>query len=141
MSSDEKRLDEDLLRAAARRLGSLALVESVSVLPHEKPESIVANFDTIYYPDEIQTVTLEIRVYKNDDCHITYRERRAGNAWMCRWDRHENPHNSRDHFHRPPDAQSDDAIDTEFPTNFFELMEQVLEEVDERVGSVWEDTA
>lgn len=93
MSSDGKTLNEDLLRAAARRLGSLALVESVSVLPHEKPESIVADFDTVYYPNEIQTVTLEIRVYQNDDCHITYREKRPGDAWMCRWDRHENRSN------------------------------------------------
>jgi hypothetical protein len=57
---------------------------------------------------------------------------------MCRWDRHA-PHNSRDHFYRPPNARSEDAIDTEFSTNFFELMELVLEEVDERVEGVWED--
>jgi hypothetical protein len=139
MNSDEKTLNEALLRAVARRLGSLTLIESVSVFSHEKPESLVASFDTIYYPDEIQTVTLEMQVYQNDDYHITYREKRTGDSWMCRWDRHENPHNTRDHFHRPPRAQSKDAVDRDFPADFFEMMEQILEKVDNRVGSVWED--
>ena len=140
MSTDEKTLDEALLRVAARRLGSVTLIESVSVFPHEKPESVVATFDTIHFPDEIQTVAIEMQVYQNNDFYITYREKRECDAWMCRWDRHENPHNSREHFHCPPHAQSEDAVDREFPTDFFELMEQILEEVDERVGSVWEET-
>jgi hypothetical protein len=43
MSDDtEKILDETLLRHIARRLGSLSLVESVSVFPYERPESVVA---------------------------------------------------------------------------------------------------
>jgi hypothetical protein len=84
MSTDEKTLDEALLRVAARRLGSVTLIESVSVFPYEKPESIVATLDTIYFPDEIQTATIEIQVYQNDDFYITYREKRECDAWMCR---------------------------------------------------------
>lgn len=44
---------------------TLSLVESVSVFPHERPESVVAWFDLRYFPDTIQKVVFEIRVYTN----------------------------------------------------------------------------
>lgn len=34
--------------------------------------------------------------------HVTYEENWSGERWTCRWGRHENPHNDRDHFHYPP---------------------------------------
>ncbi|WP_266080598.1 hypothetical protein [Haladaptatus caseinilyticus] len=138
MSDDtEKILDETLLRHIARRLGTLSLVESVSVFPHERPESVVAWLDLQYFPDTIQQVVFEIRVYTNGDFNITYREERDGTAWMCRWDRHENPHNSRDHFHQPPKARTEDAVDRDFPADFVAVIDSVLEHVDDRVGEVW----
>ncbi|WP_458191177.1 hypothetical protein [Haladaptatus sp. NG-WS-4] len=63
MSDDsEKTLDETLSRHVARRFGTLSLVESVSVFPHERPDSIVMWFDRQYFPTDIRQVGLEICV-------------------------------------------------------------------------------
>ncbi|SDM91545.1 hypothetical protein SAMN04487949_2833 [Halogranum gelatinilyticum] len=138
MSDDGKTLNEALLRAVARRLGSLTLVDSVSVFPRTKPESVVATLDTVYYPDTVETAVLEVRAYVNDDFHVTYREDWGGDEWMCRWDRHDNPHNERDHFHHPPAARTTDATDRDYPTELTSLLKHVLSEVDTRIGAVWE---
>ncbi len=135
----DRRLDEALLRIVARRLGSLSRVESVAVFPREKPESIVAAFDPRHYPEEVRRVELELRTYTNGDLHATYREEWDGDDWLCRWDRHDNPHSSRDHFHPPPAARTEDAIDREFPADAFEVLSVVLDEVDDRLGDVWEE--
>lgn len=135
----DRELDGALLRAVARRLGSLTLVDTVSVFPREKPSSVVARLEDAYFPAEIRSVELELRTYTNGDFSITYREDRPGDPWMCRWDRHDNPHSSRDHFHEPPEAATEDAVDRDFDGDFFGVVETVLEAVDERVGAVWED--
>jgi len=57
-----------------------------------------------YYPPSVFEATLIVRWYANDDFTIHYRESHEDNDWECRWDRHPNPHTSRDHFHPPPDA-------------------------------------
>ena len=56
---------------------------------------------------------------------------------MCRWDRHENPHNGRDHFHRPPAAQASEAVDREYSIDLFAVLKEILTELDERVGEIW----
>ncbi|WP_424016135.1 hypothetical protein ACOZ4N_00610 (plasmid) [Halorientalis pallida] len=131
-------LDEALLRTVARRLGDLTLVETVSVFPASYPESVVALFDDSYYPTRMDQVSLELRAYVDGAFYITYREEWNGQARMCRWDRHENPHNTRDHFHQPPNAETKDAVDREYPNDFMRMLEQVLEYVDDRVGAVWD---
>lgn len=131
-------LDEALLRFVAKRLGDLAPVDRVSVFPSGKPESLVARFDLRYYPDRIDRVTLELRTYLDGAFHVSYREEWNGRAWMCRWDRHDNPHSARDHFHRPPDARTEDAVDRDYPADFLDVLELVLEYVDERLGTVWD---
>lgn len=140
MDRDEKTLDEALLREVAQRLGSLTLTDTVHVFPRQKPESVVAEFDDRYYPDEIQRIELELRAYQNGDFNGTYREVRAGDDWMARWDRHENPHNSRDHYHQPPQARTEDAVDEAYPIDFFDVVEEILGEIDARLGEVWENT-
>lgn len=134
----DRELDEALLRAVAPRFGSLTLVDTVSVFPREKPSSVVARLEDGYFPEAIESVELEVRAYSNGDFSITYREKWVDEAWMCRWDRHANPHNSRDHFHEPPRASTEDAVDYDYPSDFFQVIETVLEDVDERVGAVWE---
>lgn len=141
MNRDEKTLDETLLREVAQRLGSLTVVETVRVFPREKPESVVAALEAAYYPEEIRYVELELRAYRNGDFNVIYRETRSGDDWMARWDRHENPHNTRDHYHRPPLARTEDAVDAAYPTDFFDVIERVLAEVDQRLGAVWEERA
>ena len=132
-------LDEALLRTVAARLGKLTLVEGISVFPATKPESVVARFDLRYYPERIDLVVLELRAYLDGAFHVTYREEWNGESWMCRWDRYENPHSARDHFHRPPEARTEDAVDRDYPTDFLAVIELVLETVDRRVGEVWEN--
>lgn len=134
----EYTLDEALLRTVAKRLGDLTLVETVSVFPNSSPESVIARFDDQYYPPWMDQVSLELRIYLGGASYITYREEWNGQAWMCRWDRHENPHNTRDHFHQPPNAETQDAVDREYPDDFLEMLNRVLEYVDDRVGAVWD---
>lgn len=138
MGRDKDALDEALLREVAKRLHSITVIETVRVFPPEKPASVVARLDPVYYPDTIRRIELEIRAYRNGDFNVTYRERRAGDDWMLRWDRHENPHNARDHRHEPPLARTEDAVDTSFPDDFFAVVEHVLGDVDARLGELWE---
>lgn len=132
-------LDEALLRLVAGRLGELTLIERVSVFPAAKPDSVVAQFDLRYFPERMDSVALELRVYLNGAFHISYREEGNGESWMCRWDRHDNPHSARDHFHKPPEARTQDAIDRDYPTDFLAVIELVLDFVDQRLGEVWEN--
>lgn len=133
-------LNESVLRHAAERLGTLTLVETVSVFPSEKSESIVARLDGQYYPESVESVEVEVRAYENDDFHVTYREEWPGEQWMCRWDRHENPHSEREHFHEPPSATTGDAVDCSFSGDFDAVLNSILDEVDDRLGEVWEET-
>lgn len=130
-------LDEATLRVAVDRLRKLTLVEQVVAFPAEKPESVVAQFDCRHYPALVDSVRLELRAYDDGRFHVTYRECQAGRDWMCRWDRHDNPHNARDHFHEPPDA-SGDAVDRAYPDRFLATLGDILAFVDDRVGAVWE---
>lgn len=90
-------LNEALLRTVAQQLGALTLVDVVSVFPASSPDSVVARLDGQFYPFWMDQVRLECRAYLDGSFYITYREEWAGEALMCRWDRHENPHSSRDH--------------------------------------------
>jgi len=136
---DDSGLDEALLRLVAGRLGQLTLVERVSTFPASKPDSVVAQLDLDYFPEWMDSVALELRVYLNGVFYISYREEWNGESWMCRWDRHDNPHSTRDHFHQPPEAQTQDAVDRYYPTDFLAVLELILEFVDQRLGDVWEN--
>jgi len=132
-------LDEALLRLIARRLGELTLIERVSVFPAAKPDSVVAQLDLQYFPARMDSVTLELRTYLDGTFYISYREEWNGESWMCRWDRHDNPHSTRDHFHEPPEARTRDAVDRDYPSDFLGVIELVLDFVDQRLGEVWEN--
>jgi hypothetical protein len=139
MGREKANLDEALLREVSKRLHSITVIETVRVFPPQKPASIVAHLDDAYYPDAIEAIELEFRAYHNGDFNVTYREHGSGTDWMTRWDRHENPHNSRDHRHQPPHARTEDAVDASFPTDFFAVIELVLGDVDERLGDLWDE--
>lgn len=135
--SASRETNEELLRAVAKRLGATDRFEQVSVFPANHPESVVVGLDRTYYPEDVADTRLDLRAYRNGDFHVTYLENWSGQRWLCRWDRHENPHNSRDHFHPPPDAATDTAEDESFPTDFFDVITVVLEWVEGRLGEVW----
>ncbi|MFC6719561.1 hypothetical protein ACFQGT_13775 [Natrialbaceae archaeon GCM10025810] len=90
-----------------------------------------------YYPSEV-SARLEIRWYRNDDFTVHYREVRRDGAWMCRWDRHPNAHNSRDHFHPPPNASRTDAEDAQWPDDHRDVTRLVLDRIEERIETLWE---
>ncbi|WP_425499343.1 hypothetical protein [Natronosalvus caseinilyticus] len=90
-----------------------------------------------YYPSEA-SMRFEIRWYTNDDFSIHYQEDRQTETWTCRWDRHPNTHNSRDHFHPPPDASCIDAQDAQWPTDHREVCRLVLDFLEEHIETLWE---
>jgi hypothetical protein len=112
----------------------------VDTFPHNKPESLVAEIRRAYYPqDRISRVELELQAYMNGEFHFTYCEEQHGEIWMCRWDRHENPHNTRDHIHLPPNAQTEDAVDKDYPTDLeYVLRDVVFSWIEDRIGEVWD---
>ena len=136
---DDSGLDEALLRLVAGRLGQLTLVERVSTFPASKSDSVVARLDLQYFPERMDSAALELRTYLNGVFYISYREEWNGESWMCRWDRHDNPHSTRDHFHPPPEARTQDAVDRDYPTDFLAVLELILEFIDQRLGDVWEN--
>jgi hypothetical protein len=90
-----------------------------------------------YYPGAV-SVRVEIRWYRNDDFNVHYQEERQDNAWKCRWDRHPNAHNSRDHFHPPPSASRTDAENAQWPDDHRDVIRLVLDRITERIETLWE---
>ncbi|WP_435102502.1 hypothetical protein [Halarchaeum sp. P4] len=90
-----------------------------------------------YDPGEV-SAQLEIRWYRNDDFNVHYQEKHPNQTWKCRWDRHPNTHNSRDHFHPPPAASRPDAEDAEWPPDHRVVGRLVLDQIEERVETLWE---
>jgi hypothetical protein len=132
-------VDEATLRYLARALGRRSEVRRTSLFPTTKLESLVVTLDVEYYPEQIDAVSLEIRAYTNGDFHVSYHETRAGDRRGCRWDRHDQPHNARDHYHPLPDVGTAAAVDRSYATELTRVFEEtVLPWVDDRVGVLWE---
>ena len=135
----ERRVDEALLRHLQGIVADVEGVARTSIFPANRQESLVIEFGTVYYPDTLETVRLELRVYTNGDFHITYFETHLGERRYCRWDRHEQDHNSRDHFHPLPSASTTNAMDKDFPADITRVLRQhVLPWVDDRLGELWD---
>lgn len=135
----ERRVAEALLRHLQGLFTDLEGVAQTSLFPANRQESLVIEFDTAYYPDAIGTVRLEVRVYTNGDFHITYFETYLDERRHCRWDRHDQDHNSRDHFHPLPSASTANAVDKAFSTDVtMMLRDHVLPWIDERLGELWD---
>jgi hypothetical protein len=138
-SSPDRRVDEAVLRHLSEVFGRLDPVAGTSLFPANRQESLVIEFETDYYPDTIETVRLEIRVYTDGTFHITYLETYLGARRYCRWDRHEQDHNSRDHFHPLPDASTTCAVDRTYPVDVTAVLrETVLPWVNDRLGDLWD---
>ncbi len=89
-----------------------------------------------YYPEAVDA-RFEIRWYQNDDFAIHYQEKRHDGVWKCRWDRHPNTHNAREHFHPPPDASRINAEDTHWPNDHRDICRLVCEFLRERIRTLW----
>lgn len=131
---------EATLRYLARILGRQQEVSGTALFPANKQETLIIAFDSEYYPDHVEDARLELRVYTNGDFHISYIETYLGEVRRCRWDRHDQDHTRRDHFHPFPTATTTDAEDRDFPADISALLRTtVLPWVADRLGTIWEE--
>lgn len=132
-------VDDETLRYLGQLFGRRDEVERTSLFLSNKLESLVVTLDDARYPSDVTHVTLELRAYTDGEFHVSYVESHSGERRRCRWDRHEQPHSSRDHYHPLPDASTESAIDREYPTDLTSVLEAaVLPWIDDRIGQLWE---
>lgn len=64
-----------------------------------------------FYPRPVTEASLTVEhteAGSRSKTTVRYAELWDGETWRCRWDRHDNDHNDRDHFHYPPDPDSNE---------------------------------
>jgi hypothetical protein len=133
-------LNEERLRILGRYLADLSLVATVRYFPPGKEDRVIAHLETSYYPDVVDTARLEVRVRLNGEFNMQYFEEWAGKYWSCRWDRHSNTHNTRDHFHVPPDPHEKTAVNASYPSAPDDVIRLVLNTLEHRINDLWTTT-
>lgn len=128
-------IDQAVLQQIRSRFAGSRLTDTTELVTEGKSHLRVELSDD-YYPNEI-SAHFEIRWYRNDDFNIHYQENRQDKTWKCRWDRHPNVHNARDHFHPPPEASRTDAQDDQWPRDHRDVCRLVIEYLAERVETLW----
>ena len=128
-------IDRSVLERMESRFTGSHMVESAEIVEKENLHLRV-ELSGDYYPNGT-SARFEIRWYRNDDFNFHYQEERQDSTWMCRWDRHPTTHNSRDHFHPPPDASRTDAEDDRWPDDHRDVCRFVLDRVEERIEALW----
>lgn len=131
-------LNEELMRSIGTRLGDRHFVSRVDPFPPEKPDRIVAMFYESFYPDPVTDARVELRVRLNDDLNIIYTEEWSGTRWMCQWDRHDNNHNARAHFHPPPAVTTQNAKDIDLPGDPNRAVLIALQFIEDRINDLWQ---
>lgn len=129
--------NEELMRIIGTRLGTHDFIDRVDVFPAEKPDRIVAEFADFLYPDPVTAARLELRLRLNDDINIVYLEDWSGERWECRWDRHENDHDAREHFHPPPTVTTGPATDIDLPLDPNRSVHIALQFIEDRIRDLW----
>jgi hypothetical protein len=129
-------IDRSVLERIRARFAGSRMFESAALVEGEKLH-LRAKLSDDYYPSEVSG-RFEIRWYRNDDFNFHYQEERQDSMWMCRWDRHPNAHNSRDHFYLPPAASHTDAEDAQWPADHRDMSQLVLGCIEERIETLWE---
>lgn len=137
-SSRSAPVDYDIVDRIGHRLEASDRFEAVDFRPAYAPNSAVVDYDLGYFPRNVERAYLRIRWYENDDFTIHYSEQyENGDNWECRWDRHPNSHNSRDHLHPPPDAETP-GEDRSFAADWRDVLAEALAELDTHVERLWE---
>lgn len=129
-------IDRQILDYLRERLETTAQVADAKITDRDGHLALRVRLSDAYYPTDVEEATLLVRWYRNDDCKLHYRERHDGSAWECRWDRHPNPHITREHFHPPPDAATP-GDDAEWPADYRELLTVVLDDIEARIRDLW----
>jgi hypothetical protein len=128
-------IDRAVLERIRSRFAGRRMFESVDLIEDGKLYLRLA-LSADYYPRET-SARFEIRWYRNDDFTIHYQEQHQESVWKCRWDRHPNSHNSRDHFHPPPAASRTNAEDAQWPPDHRDVCRLVLDRIEARIETLW----
>lgn len=131
--------DRQTLRLLERQLSDDELIEGTTFDPDtNEPRLCRAQLDVDRYPTSVTGIRLDIRWFESGDFSIHYRETHAeGGTWECRWDRHPNEHNTRLHFHQPPDAR--EVIDIEMDSlHPLDVYSTVLSALEQRLETHWD---
>lgn len=129
-------IDRPILEFLQTRLQATNQVAQATITDASGHLELGVAFASSCYPATIDEASLTVRWYTNDDFKIHYREVHPDRAWECRWDRHPNPHNARDHFH-PPSTAPTPGDDASWPADHRDVLRLVLEEVEERITELW----
>jgi hypothetical protein len=130
--------DRQTLRLLERHLAGESLVAETVFEPNAQEIRLLqATVDPDRYPAAVADARLDIRWFTTGDFSFHYREHHAdGTQWECRWDRHPNDHNTRLHFHRPPDGTP--VEDLSLPsTHPLDVYSTVLDAVENRIDQLW----
>ncbi|MCH7661055.1 MAG: hypothetical protein IH933_10940 [Euryarchaeota archaeon] len=128
-------IDRPILEFLQTRLRTTNQVREAAITDASDHLELGVEFESRYYPTVVDNATLTVRWYTNDDFKVHYRELHATGAWECRWDRHPNPHNTRDHFHPLPLAPTP-GEDASWPTDHRDLLTLVLDEIEQRTAGL-----
>lgn len=131
--------DRQTFRLLEKHLATDSLVAKTTFEPDSyEPRLLRAHLDMRRYPRSIDSARLDIRWFASGDFSIHYIEANADCAqWECRWDRHPNDHNTRVHFHRPPDGTTVEDISLE-SLHPLDVYSTVLDAVEHRIETQWE---
>ncbi|MFC6722352.1 MULTISPECIES: hypothetical protein [Halobacteriales] len=130
-------VDTELLDQIAAYLSRTARFDDVQSRPAYAPTTVVADYNLGYFPGGVARASLRIRWFETDDFSIHYSEQyQTNDSWECRWDRHPNDHNTREHVHPPPDARTP-GEDTDYPNEWREVLATILTHLDERIEAFW----
>lgn len=131
-------IDRPILEFLQTSLQGTQQVERATISDTSGHFELRVLFASTYYPAPVSEATLSVRWYTNDDFKIHYQEEHPEQVWKCRWDRHPNPHNTRDHFHPPPNARTQ-GEDAAWPDDHRNVLRLVLDDVEERITQLWDE--
>ncbi|WP_435158127.1 hypothetical protein [Haladaptatus sp. DFWS20] len=131
-------IDRSILESLQTRLTATQQVEQAGITDDHGQLELCVTFAQPYYPTLVDEATLADWWYTIDDFKIHYQEVHADRAWECRWDRHPNPHNMRDHFHPPPTAPTL-GEDASWPADYRDVQSLVLDEIEQRIRTLWNE--
>lgn len=129
-------IDRPILEFLQTRLIATNQVVQAAIADDSGHLELHIDFAPTYYPPTVDNASLAVRWYTNDDFKLHYREVHPDSAWECRWDRHSNPHNTRDHFHPPPSAPTL-GEDASWPDDHRDVLTFVLDEIEQRITDLW----
>ncbi|MFC3958957.1 hypothetical protein [Halovivax cerinus] len=131
-------IDRPILESLQTHLQATAQVAEAVVSDASGHLELHVTLSASYYPASVTEATLSVRWDTNDDFSVHYRESHEDRTWDCRWDRHPNSHNSRDHFHPPPGA-STPGDDASWPVDYRDVLRFVLGDVETRLTELWNE--